>query len=342
MANMLDPLAAIKLPLQAMVKEISKSAIDETSLPNSVLTRQQSDKFIDLVIDYSRLLKNIRVQRVNHQKGELNKLNLGSIVTEYAGATGTATRRTPSESQVNYDMVKYRSAFDLKTDFMEDNIEGARARDTILSMFTKRIAVDMEMAAIEGDNSLSMGYGQSDENNLLGANDGFRQILLDNVPAGQTIDCAGAAPSKQLYYGLKRRVPSRFRVAKPDYVWIVPSGIYDKWVLDWSDRATQGGDAALANGMVPGPFGIPMLEVPLMPEDLSWGSSGTDGSEIWLTPLKNLIYFIQREITIEFDRVPRLDQWEATIHCRADFQVEDPTMVVMAKNVALSGNDYTE
>ena len=327
----------ITLPLEMM---FSKSAIDSPALPNSVLNRQQSDRFIDLVINYSVLLQRIRVRRVDHPKGEINKLNLGSIVTEGANSTSTATTRIPSESLVPYDMEKYRSAFDIKTDFLEDNIEKANVRDKILEMFTKRIAIDTEMAAIEGDDSLAVGDGQTDENNLLGVNDGFRQLLLDNVPGGQQLDVSGAAPSKAMYYAMRRLIPSRFRVARPQYVFISSSGPVDKWMLDWSNRVTEGGDAVLATGLKPGPFGTPMLEVPLMPEDLTFGSAGTDGSEVWLTPLDNLIYFIQRDITIEFERKPRNDAWEATIHFRVDFAVEDPTMVVIAKNISLSGSDY--
>lgn len=329
---------SIKLPLRQLMQ---KTAIDETSLPNSVLNRQQADRFIDMVIDYSVLLKRVRTVRRNNAKGEINKLDIGTIVTEGASATSSATTRTPTERVVTYDMEKYRSAFDLKTDFTEDNIERGQIRDTILNMFTKRIAIDTEMASIEGDDSLDTGDGQTNENNLLGVNDGWSKILQANVPAAQQIDASGAAPSKQLYYEMKRAIPARYRAAKPNYVWIMPSGPADKWTLDWSDRETQGGDVALSKGTVPGPWGIPMLEVPLMPEDLSWGTAGTDGSEIWLTPLNNLIYFVQREITIEWDRVPRQDKWEVTIHFRVDFEIENPDLVVIAENVAMSGSDYS-
>jgi hypothetical protein len=334
----------LKIPLKQIMQ---KSAIDQTSLPNSVMNRKQSDRFIDLVVDETVLLKKIRVVRVNAQKGEINKLDLGSIVTEGAHTTSKATTRTPSERIVIYDTEKYRSAFDLKTDFTEDNIEGSGIRDRLLSMFTKRIAIDTELAAIQGDDSLSTGDAQTDSNNLLGVNDGFQKIIEGVVPAGQKVDAAGTAPSKRLYYDMKRLVNSRYRAASPDYVWIVPSGPADKYSLDVSDRETAAGDAAMvfnnlkSRNQRPGPWGIPMLEVPLMPEDLSWGTAGTDGSQIWLTPLKNLIYFVQRDITIEWDRQPRQDMWEATIHFRVDFQIENPDMIVYADNVAMSGNDYT-
>jgi hypothetical protein len=143
---------------------------------------------------------------------------------------------------------------------------------------------------------------------------------------------------------MKRAVPARYRVAKPLYRWIVPSGPKDKWALEWSDRVTAGGDSALATGEVPGPWGTPMLEVPLFPEDLSFTDQATaphtDGSFIWYTPYENLIWFVRREITIEFERKPRLDMWECTIHFKLDFEIENPDLVVIATNVSMSGADY--
>ena len=328
--------ANIKLPLKELM---SKSAIDSSSLPNSVLNREQANRFIDLVVNESVLLQRTRTVRVNRNKGEINKLDLGTIVTEGAHTTSKASTRVPTESVVTYDCEKYRSAFDLKTDFMEDPLERAGIRDTLLSMFSKRIAIDTELAAIEGDDSKAVGDGQTAENNLLGVNDGWAQILKDRVPAAQQIDAGDKAPSKILYYQMKRAIPSRYRAAKPDYVWIVPSGPADKWKLDWSDRETAGGDAALSSGLAPRPWGIPLLEVPLRPEDGAGGSG--DRSQIWCTPLNNLIYFVQRDITIEFDRQPRQDVWEITIHFRVDFEVENSDLVVIANDVAMSGNDYT-
>jgi hypothetical protein len=328
----------LKLPLDKIMK--SKAAIDESSLPNSVLNREQADRFIDLVINESVLLSNVRTVRTDRNKGEINKLDLGSIVTEGAHSTASATTRVPTESVVTYDCEKYRSAFDLKTDFMEDNLERAGIRDTLLNMFSKRIAIDTELAAIEGDDSKAVGDAETAENNLLGVNDGWAKILSDNVPAAQVLDAGDKAPSKKLYYDMKRKIPSRYRAAKPDYVWLTPSGAHDKWMLDWSDRATIGGDSVLARGLTPGPWGIPSLEVPLMPEDGTEGAAN-DSFEIWLTPLDNLLYFVQRDITIEFDRQPRADVWEVTIHFRVDFEVENPDMVVRAHDLSLTQSDYS-
>lgn len=336
------------LGIPDFVEDVMKSVIDGNSLPNSLLNRQQADRFIDLLVDTSVLLKVMRREKKDHPKGEINKLDLGTIVTEGANSTSKARTSVPTESVVTYDMVKYRAAFDLRKDFLEDNIEKEGVRDKVLNMFTKAMSIDAEMAAVEGDDDLPVGDGQTAENNLLGANDGLQKILLANVPADQIINADGAAPSAQLYYKMRRAIPARYRVAKPSYRWIAPSGPMDKWSKDWSARETQGGDRALATAEAPGPWGVPMLEVPLFPEDLAFtagsttGNAGakTDGSFIWLTPYENLIWFVQREITIEFDRKPRQDLWEATIHFRCDVEIENPDLVVVAKNVCMSGSDF--
>ena len=97
---------------------------------------------------------------------------------------------------------------------------------------------------------------------------------------------------------MKRKIPSRYRNAIKDYRWIAGSSIVDKWEFDTSGRVSDAGDKALEGAGTKRPFGISFVEVPLIPEDLAYGSSVADATVIWLTPLKNLIWFIQREITI--------------------------------------------
>ena len=49
--------------------DVAKSVVDQTSLPNSVLNRQQSDRFVDLLVDTSILTKMVRRERKDHDKG---------------------------------------------------------------------------------------------------------------------------------------------------------------------------------------------------------------------------------------------------------------------------------
>lgn len=342
-----------KMGIEALLSKAATSqTIDTADIPNSILTRQQADRFIDLVVDTSKLLRQVRVARIDHPSGEINKIDLGDIVTESVDATDTSTF-APTASKVDYDTSKFRSAFDLTSDFLEDNLEGESVRDKLLNMFTKRIATDMEILSIEGDESLFPAAANGTrKQRLLGGNDGWQKILEATVPASQQIDAEGANASAALYYALKSRVNARYRVAGPDYRWVTSSRAWDKWNYDLALAGDSGSGGtptetqAAYREMGGGgkPFGIPQVEVPLMPTDLEYtqgGSTFNDGSSIWLTPLMNLIYFIQRAITIEWDRVPRLDKWEVTIHTRVDYQVENSDMVVIATNVGVDGADWT-
>lgn len=321
---------------QLDVTALIQKAIDESTLPNSVLNRQQSNRFIDLMVNESTLLSRIRTSRIDHAKGEINKLDLGQISTE--GAAETITVFEMQESKVEYDTVKFRSCFDLTSDFVEDNLQGTTIRDLIMNMFTKRVRTDIEILAIEGDESI---VGATLEDKLLKHNDGFFKLFVDNVPGAQQIDAAGTSSSKRLFYDMKRKTPTRYRVAKPLYRWLVSSATTDKWELDTSDRETTEGDKALVGSGNRRPFGIGFEEVPLFPEDLAVSSAVTDGTKIAMTPLQNLIWFIQRGMKIEWDRVPRADKWEVTIHTRVDFAIENADMIVLSNNVSESSADYT-
>jgi hypothetical protein len=339
-----------KLSIERLLNKAATSeVIDTAQISNSILTRQQADRFIDLMVDVSQLLKQVRLAKIDHPSGEINKIDLGKTVTESTRAPGTSTFK-PSASKVDYDTSKLRSAFDLTSDFLEDNIEGENVRDKLLNIFTKQIAIDMEMLGIQG--SYTATPDGTALQRLLGDNNGYQALLQTAVPTpSQQIDAEGANASAALYYKMKSAIPARYRPALPNYRFVVSSRAWDKWAYDMTQvGAVSGGgtpnDTVARFREIGGggkPFGIPQFEVPLFPTDLAYtvgGTPATDGSSIWLTPLKNLIYFIQRDITIEWDRVPRQDKWEVTIHTRCDFAVENADAVVIAKNVGVNGADY--
>lgn len=355
-----------KLDISAlMAKTTVAETIDATAggaadLTTAILDRQQSERFIDLVVDTSVLLKQVRIRRIDHPSGEINKLDLAGYVTEKASLTASTYAQTASV--VNYDTVKIRSCFDLTSNFTEDNIEGTAVRDKLLDMFTKRIAIDVETLAIEGDTGVSAT--DTAKNRLIQANDGWYDIAMSTptspptaqggIPTAQRQDADGANASASLYYTLKKKIPTRYRVAAPDYRWLVSTRTYDKWNYDLTVVYGSGGTGAAAykndtvakyREMAGGgkPFGIPMVEVPLLPVDQSYtkgASPATDGTFILLTPLQNLICFIQRDITIEWDRVPRSDLWQVTVHTRNDFAIENTDMCVIANDVGVDGSDY--
>jgi len=324
--------------LEDIREQIRKATIDGDTLPSVILNRVQTQAFIDETVDESVLLKNIRVARRREPSGEINRLYFGEPVTEDASLTHS--ERTPSETSVTYDTKKARSSFDLTSDFMEDikAASPAEARKMIASMFAKQISNDLEYLAIAGDESISGSTTASDR--LLRTNDGFSAIMDDSLPSGQDIDAEGAGVSKKLFFDMIRALPSKWKRNKPNYRFILPPSLAENWTYSISEVATSMGDSA-TKGIQVKPFGIPLLEVPLMPEDIEYSSAITDCAEIWLCDPKNLVMILQRSIKWEWERNPRSDLWEATIHTRSDFLIEIEKAVVRAKNVSITGTAYT-
>lgn len=329
------------LPFLQQAEDIAKGKMSETGLANSVLTRQQADAFMDLVVNESKLLQRVTTKRVNAPKGSLPKWDLPDIIVQGATATSTINRVTPQESVMTYDTEKYRLGGVIGDDFEEDNIEGSSARTKFLNMVRKGVANNVEYAALMSDDSTSVGDAQSDENNLLGVNDGWYKILLNSVPTAQIINCAGASSSPELYYEMKRRLPTKYRAQIDSYEFLMGPSAYDKVALTQYGRVTAAGDNAIATGNARGTWGITPFMVPKIPETLAISETGnSDGSFIILTPPENLVVYLQRDWRLEFQREIDLNGTKWAMHFRADFQVIDPKRVVLAYSIADGGTDY--
>lgn len=100
-----------RFPQKGLVQKAAgdEADISNTTQANGLLNRQQAETFLDLVHDYSRLLKKVREVRRNHPSGEINRLDLDQIVTEGAGAGTTAfLTSAPSPDTVDYDRISCR------------------------------------------------------------------------------------------------------------------------------------------------------------------------------------------------------------------------------------------
>lgn len=305
-----------------------------TTVMNSAsLRRELATRFINLVVDESELLKMVRVKRVNAPSGDITKLNVNTNVTRLATENTTATEtRRPVDSALTYTTVKTVSLMDVTGEWMEDNIEGAGGRNTIVKAFTDAIANDMETLAIEGDESVS---ASDDYSSLVKANDGWHQ--LTTLALGTNIrDAGGLRPSYQLLSDMLKDMPTKYKRNRSRLKWLMSWGSAQSLVDEFAARVTAFGDQIRQTGQYPAMLGIPVVIVPLIPEDLTLvGTTGTTGSFIWLADPNNFIFIVQRDFRAEWERVPRKDADELTIHMRTDFLVENTAAIVKATDVSV-------
>lgn len=277
----------------------------------------QADRFIDLVVDETVLMKMCRVIRTNNPRGELDLLDISEPVTESVGEdTDTGRVYEPVLSAVEYNCKKLRSAVDFTAESFEENIEGDALRTRVMTAITQRIAIDLESLAIRGD---SVTYAASTDRwgRLWRRLDGWGIQAL----AGHIVNLNGATMSKEAFNSMLKAMPNRYKMNKNALKFFLGVGAEQDYRNALSNRLTGGGDDWLTNGAALQAFGVGLVPVGLFPEDLDRANDSeinTDGSYIWLTDPMNLITVIQRDIEIHWEYVPRRDRWQATIYTRVD------------------------
>lgn len=317
-------------------EKLRKAAIDTTVINTGggILNAAQADKFIDLTVDSQALLKRCRVERVTNPSGSLQRLLFADPITEGASENTDSGRiDNPTFSEVTYATVKMRSAFDITVDSLEGNIEGPALRNTLMASAGKRIGTDLEMVSLIGDTTLA---DTTNLNKLLRVNQGWRKLS----DTGNLVDCAGANISKTIFSKLIRALPSQYKTDRSALRFYCSPAIIQDYRDVLADRATALGDSATQGNDPLKAFGIPIEEIPLIPEALDCISGSAvyaDGSFVWLTFPQNFIFIISRDIEVYWEFKPRTDKYEATVYTKVDAIIENVDALVCGYDVRVKG-----
>lgn len=292
---------------------------------------EQADRFIDLTVDQSKLLKMVRLHRATASSGEIDKLLIGEPVTEDAALSPVAETVPGSIfSKVTYTTRKLRTALDLPKDVLEDNIEGENFQDTIMAAVAKRVATDHELLAIMGDTE-KYAADNTKLGRLLRTLDGWYKQTLTGC---HYVDAEGAVVSRALFSQALRALPHQYKTDRSQLRFFVSPSVWQDYADQLADRPTSAGDQAASGAQPIRVYGVPLEEIPLIPENL--GPSG-DMTFIWLTIPANFIYVVQREFEVHWEFVPRRDVYENTCYSRIAVAIENKDAVVVIQNVRVGG-----
>jgi hypothetical protein len=312
-----------------------------------LLKPAQSNRFLDFVIDQSVLMQNARVVRMRTPQMEIDKVSVGTrLLSKATEATDDGANAAVTFSKVSISTVKLRLDWAVSTESLEDNIEGASLEDHIAQVMARQTANDLDDLFINGNTSSNNG--------LIKALDGFIKLAKAN---GRTVDEAGNSVSRATYDRILRNLPTKYLQRRNELKFFSGSGVVQDTIysLGNPNEATAGapspgstvGDVAFlqnamrANGGAGAtgisPFGIPLVEVPLMPETVSGDYSGATGSHghVELTFPNNRIIGIHRDITVYRQFKPKTDTIEYTQFMRVGSNIENADSYVIGKNVKL-------
>ena len=295
------------------------------------------------MFDATILTRAARTIRMRSETTEIDKVGVGErlMVLASEGAATGQTDRGAVFTKVSLTTKKLRLDWELSSESLEDNIEGADLEDHIARLMATQAGNDVEDLALNGDTALS-------SNNLLKAFDGFRKLAL---AGGYVVDAGGNPISKTIFNSALKEMPRKYKQRRNQLRFFTGSNLVQDYLFNLTTvgatpediassilRGNPAGPEGAPGGVIPFAFGIPVVEVPLIDETRTGTYSGASGQhgEVHLTFPQNFIVGIKRDITVYREFKPKKDTIEYTLYIRVGVAVENLDSFVVVKNVKVA------
>ena len=284
-----------------------------------ILNAEQSAQFIEYIFEQQVLARDGRRVTMRGNTAELEKLNVGErVIRAAAQADASYTNAGVTFTKVEITTKKVRLDWEVSSEALEDNIEGAGLEDHLVRTMTRAFANDLEDLAINGTGS--------------GTNT-FLNILEGFYVKEQTGNSAGTfGTDVEDLQALVLAMPRKYRAsraamkfyASSETVADIINGLGSSGNLP-SERIVERVIDGVAPQTLGAPIqyrvlGIPLVEVPLMPAGF-----------VSLTFPENRIWGFQRDVTVHREFQPKKDTIEYTTFLRFGVQIEETDAVAFAK-----------
>jgi hypothetical protein len=309
-----------------------------------LLNPEQSARFLDYMFDATVIGKVARTVRMKSDTAEIDRMSVGEKLMKLATeADNTAANNAVTFSKISLTTKKLRMDWELSTESLEDNIEGADLEDHIARLMATQAGNDIEDVLLNGDVSLT---GDA----LYKSFDG---VVKKAKASGRVVDAAGAAVSREVFNKALKAMPRKYKQRRGDLRFLAGSNLIQDFLYansigtnqtipqDIASSVIRGGVAPLggpAGYVAPFAFGIPIVEVPLLNETQTGTYATPTGShgDIHLTFPNNVVIGIKRDVTVYRFFQPRKDTIEYTMYTRVGVQIEQADAWVVVKNVKVA------
>jgi HK97 family phage major capsid protein len=290
-----------------------------------ILNPEQSRQFIEYIFEQQVLALDGRRVTMRANTAELEKLNVGERLIRAANqADSSYTNAGVTFTKVSITTSKIRLDWEVSTEALEDNIEGALLEDHLVRTMTRAFANDLEDLAINGDTAAT------------GSASAFLNILngffkLETTSSG--VNDAGGYNSGSTIkvedlQDLILAMPRKYRASRSGMKFYTGSEKMSELLNTLANTGNFNSERIverIVDGTVPqivgAPFqyrvlGLPILEVPLFPDDY-----------VSLTFPENRIWGFQRDVTVHREFQPKKDTVEYTVFLRFGAQIEEGAAV---------------
>lgn len=309
-----------------------------------LLNPEQSARFLDYMFDATVIGKVARTVRMKSDTTEIDRVGVGEKLMKLATeGDNTGTNAAVTFSKISLSTKKLRLDWELSTESLEDNIEGPDLEDHIARMMATQAGNDIEDVLLNGDTSLN-----SDA--LYKAFDGVVKKAKANA---HVVDAEGAALSRAVFNSALKALPRKYKQRRTDLRFLAGSNLIQDYLYSTSQNIQNVNPQDIASGIIRGEvapvsgpagyvapyaFGIPIVEVPLLPETQEGDYADATGShgDVHLTFPNNVVVGIKRDVTVYRFFWPRKDSIEYTMYTRVGVQIEQADAWVVVKNVKVA------
>lgn len=256
---------------------------------SGILKPAQAQRFMRLLIQQSVLLPLCTVVPMAAPKQHTSKIRMGQRVLrpgQEATPLPAAQRVSPEFGMVELDAKLFKGEVRLSDEVLDDNIERGELRQTLLALMAEAVARDMEELVIRGDTTSPDPY--------LATLDGVLRQAQSHV-----VDVGGAPLTQEVLLDLLTTIPAeqlRDKKAMRFLTGVVPELRYRNRL---ANRNTVAGDRFLEEDAPVLYSGVPVMPIPLFPEDLG---AAHNESQVLLVNPKNINVGIWRQIRVETAR----------------------------------------
>ena len=309
-----------------------------------LLNPEQSARFLDYMFDATVIGKVARTVRMKSDTTEIDRMSVGEKLVKLASeADNTGANSAVTFSKISLTTKKLRMDWELSTESLEDNIEGADLEDHIARLMATQAGNDIEDVILNGDVSLS---GDALYKSFDGA-------VKKAKASGRVVDAEGSGIYREIFNKALKAMPRKYKQRRGDLRFLAGSNLIQDFLYansigtnqtipqDIASSIIRGATEPLggpAGYVAPFAFGIPIVEVPLLPETQTGDYVSPTGShgDVHLTFPNNVVIGVKRDVTVYRFFWPRKDSIEYTMYTRVGVQIEQADAWVVVKNVKVA------
>lgn len=302
---------------QDLLKKADIALSDLTS-NGGLLNPEQTDSFIRTLIDQPTIMNVARVVTMNAPERKINKIGFGSRILRpatSATALSDSDRSKPDLGQVTLNTKEVIAEVHIPYDVLEDNVARGNINaaagqsagglmQTMIDLIAERAALDLEELALLGDDD--------SEDTYLALLDGFLKLADEHE-----VDGENASISKNLLKAGVIAMPDKYLRNRAQMMHFVSVDNETEYRDTYASRETALGDTMLTGQSPVYAYGSQLVSVPMMPN--------TKG--LFCNP-QNLIFGIQRRITMEYDKDIRARTFIIVLTTRVATAIEEVDAVV--------------